>query len=216
MFLAFRFLRQAIENYTSMINWISENIVEIIGTLSGFIFLYLEIKQNKWLWPVGLFSSLMYIYVFFISKFYADMGLQFYYVFISIYGWFHWSRANGQGKESLPVSHLTKSLFFKLFLASFFLYFVISYILINFTDSPIPYWDAFTTALSIVATWMLARKILEQWLIWILVDAVSMGLYIYKGLYPTSALFFFYTVLALVGYIQWKKEMVKSKAIESK
>jgi len=199
-----------------MINWISENIVEIIGTLSGFIFLYLEIKQNKWLWPVGLFSSLMYIYVFFVSKFYADMGLQFYYVFISIYGWFHWSRANAQGKETLPVTHLTKSLFFKLFLASLFLYIGISLILIHHTDSPLPYWDAFTTALSIVATWMLARKILEQWLVWIIVDAVSMGLYIYKGLYPTSVLFLVYTALALVGYLQWKKEMVKSDAIESK
>jgi len=195
-----------------MLDWISANSVEIIGTLSGFIFLYLEIKQNKWLWPVGLFSALMYIYVFFVAKFYADMGLQFYYVFISIYGWFHWSRSKGQNEDELPVVNLSIGLFFKLLLASLLIYIGISFILVNYTDSPIPYWDSFTTALSIVATWMLARKILEQWLVWVLVDAVSMGLYLYKGLYPTSILFAFYTVLALYGYYQWKKDMLKSKA----
>ena len=195
-----------------MLDWISANSVEIIGTLSGFIFLYLEIKQNKWLWPVGLFSALMYIYVFFVAKFYADMGLQFYYVFISIYGWFHWSRSKGQNEDELPVVNLSIGLFFKLLLASLLIYMGISFILVNYTDSPIPYWDSFTTALSIVATWMLARKILEQWLVWVLVDAVSMGLYLYKGLYPTSILFAFYTVLALYGYYQWKKDMLKSKA----
>ncbi|RXQ97613.1 nicotinamide riboside transporter PnuC [Ancylomarina salipaludis] len=196
-----------------MLDWISANSVEIIGTLSGFIFLYLEIKQNKWLWPVGLFSALMYIYVFFVAKFYADMGLQFYYVFISIYGWFHWSRSKGQVEEELPVVSLGLGLFFKLLLASLFIYIGISFILVNYTDSPIPYWDSFTTALSIVATWMLARKILEQWLVWVLVDAVSMGLYLYKGLYPTSILFAFYTILALYGYYQWKKDLAKSQAI---
>jgi len=196
-----------------MLDWISANMVEIIGTLSGFIFLYLEIKQNKWLWPVGLFSALMYIYVFFMAKFYADMGLQFYYVFISIYGWFHWSRSKGQNAKELPVVNLGKGLFFKLLLASLFIYIAISFILLNYTDSPIPYWDSFTTALSIIATWMLAKKILEQWLVWVIVDAVSMGLYLYKELYPTAILFAFYTVLAFYGYTQWKKDLAKSKAI---
>lgn len=196
-----------------MLDWISANIVEVIGTLSGFIFLYFEIKQSKWLWPVGLFSAVMYIYVFFVAKFYADMGLQFYYVFISVYGWFHWSRSKEQNAKELPVVNLGRRLFLKLLLASLFSYIAISFILVNYTDSPIPYWDSFTTALSIIATWMLAKKILEQWLVWVIVDAVSMGLYLYKELYPTAILFAFYTVLALYGYIQWKKDLVKSKAI---
>ena len=196
-----------------MLDWISANMVEIIGTLSGFLFLYLEIKQSKWLWPVGLFSALMYIYVFFVAKFYADMGLQFYYVIISIYGWFHWSRSKGKDAIELSVTNLSIGLFIKLPLASLFIYIGISFILLNYTDSPIPYWDSFTTALSIVATWMLARKILEQWLVWVLVDAVSMALYIYKELYPTAILFAVFTVLALYGYFQWKKDLAKSKTI---
>jgi nicotinamide mononucleotide transporter len=79
------------------------------------------------------------------------------------------------------------------------------YVLINFTDSPVPMGDAFTTALSITATWMLARKILDMWWVWMVVNAVSLGLYIYKGLYPTSVLFFFYFTMSIVGYLQWNR-----------
>jgi nicotinamide mononucleotide transporter len=194
-------------------NWIIDNIIEIIGTLAGLVFLYLEIKQNKWLWPVGLVTSVMYIYVFFVAKLYADMSLQFYYVFISVYGWIAWSR--GSTKAELPLTKLSYKLFLILLGASVLIYFLISYLLVNYTDGSIPYWDAFTTALSIVATWMLARKILEQWLVWVLVNAVSLCLYIYKGLYPTSILFLFYTILAVVGYVQWKKDLLQSQAFSS-
>ncbi|PXX99072.1 nicotinamide riboside transporter PnuC [Marinifilum breve] len=194
-------------------NWITDNIVEIIGTLSGLLFLYLEIKQNKWLWPVGLLTSLMYIYVFFVAKLYADMSLQFYYVFISIYGWILWSRGKKQQEKDLPVIRLSMNLFVKLIVASIAIYALIAFILVKFTDGSVPYWDAFTTALSIVATWMLARKILEQWLVWIVVNSVSLGLYIYKDLNFTAILFFFYTTMAVVGYLQWKKDMLRSQAI---
>ncbi|WP_282014402.1 nicotinamide riboside transporter PnuC [Marinifilum flexuosum] len=194
-------------------NWITDNIVEIIGTLSGLLFLYLEIKQNKWLWPVGLLTSVMYIYVFFVAKLYADMSLQFYYVFISIYGWILWSRGRKQQEKDLPVIRLNMSLSLKLLMASLAIYALIAFILVNFTDGSVPYWDAFTTALSIVATWMLARKILEQWLVWIVVNSVSLGLYIYKDLNFTAILFFFYTTMAIVGYLQWKKDMLRSQAI---
>ncbi len=187
--------------------WLIENIVEIIGTISGLVFLYLEIKQNKWLWPVGLLTSLMYIYVFLVAKLYADMSLQVYYVIVSVYGWILWSQGKNNSKDELPVVGIDKKLFFTLLVASVIIYSVISFVLVNYTDGALPYWDAFTTALSIVATWMLARKILEQWLVWIIVNGVSLGLYIYKGLYPTSVLYFFYMSLSVVGYLQWKKDL---------
>jgi nicotinamide mononucleotide transporter len=155
----------------------------------------------------------MYIYVFFIAKLYADMSLQFYYLFISIYGWIAWSRGKQADKKELAVSKLTPVLFGKLVLVSGVIYAVIAYVLVNFTDGAIPYWDAFTTALNIVATWMLARKILEQWLFWVVVNSVSFGLYIYKDLKFTAILFFFYTTMAVVGYFQWKKDMQDQKTI---
>ncbi|MFB6340374.1 nicotinamide riboside transporter PnuC [Saccharicrinis sp. FJH62] len=203
-----------------MLDWIIKNYVEITGALLGILYLWFEIKQNKLLWPLGILTSAFYIFIFFSAKFYADMGLNVYYVVISIYGWYYWMKG-GKRKESeeqsenevvseeLPVSRITTRLALTLLGVTIPVFIVIAYVLVSWTDSPVPYWDAFTTALSITATWMLARKILEQWLVWILVNAVSLGLYIYKGLYPTVVLFFFYTVLAIVGYYRWRRDYDK-------
>ena len=156
------------------------------------------------MWPIGLLTSVFYVLVFYDSKFYADMSLQFYYIAMSIAGWYWWIKGGKEGSE-LSISKLRKEIFFKLILTSFLFFTVISYILVNYTDAPLPYWDALTTALSIVATWMLVKKILEQWILWVIIDLISMVLYLYKGLYPTSILFFVYSILAIFGYFQWRK-----------
>jgi nicotinamide mononucleotide transporter len=136
------------------------------------------------------------------------MGLQVYYVVISIYGWYFWLRGKKPKEEQqVPVRFTSKSLRIKLLIASVVLYVIILYILLKFTDSDVPYMDSLTTALSIVATWMLAKKYIGHWLIWIFVDAVSAGLYVYKGLWPTVVLFIVYTVMALLGYLEWKKDL---------
>ena len=187
-------------------NWIIQNWVEIVGALAGFVYVFFEIKVSKWMWPIGLLTSIFYIVIFFKSKFYADMSLQFYYVAISLLGWYWWLKGGREGK-ALEMSHLSSNFVIKLSVISLLVFVLIAYILVNYTDSPLPYWDALTTSLSIVATWLLARKIIEHWLLWIFIDLVSMVLYIYKGLYPTSILFLFYSVLAVLGYFQWKKEL---------
>lgn len=187
--------------------WLQNNYIELIGAITGLIYLYLEIKQRVWLWPIGIITSAFYIYIFYVSKFYADMGLQFYYLIISIYGWYHWLfGGKTEVKNSLPVTATPKSIYLPLIAVSIVMFFLIRYILLDFTDSPVPTGDAFTTALSITATWMLARKYIEHWYVWVVVNAVSLGLYVYKGLYPTSVLFVFYTTMSVVGYFQWKKD----------
>lgn len=192
--------------------WLANNYIELIGALTGLIYLYLEIKQRVWLWPLGIVTSAFYIYIFYVSKFYADMGLQFYYLFISIYGWYHWLfGGNVRAKNTLPVTHTPKSIYLPLFAASIAFFILIRFILVRYTDSPVPVGDAFTTALSITATWMLARKYIEHWWLWVVVNSVSLALYIYKGLYPTSVLFVFYTTMSVVGYYQWKKEIADTK-----
>jgi len=190
----------------ALFSWISQNYIEVLGAVTGLIYLYFSIKQIIWLWPLGIITSVLYIYVFYTSKFYADMSLQVYYFFVSIYGWYHWKKGS-TGKE-LPV--ITASWLFLVLsiLVSGLLTLVIGYILKNYTDSPFPYLDAFTTAGSIVATWMLARKYLEQWIFWIIIDLVSMGMYIYKDLYPTAGLFLVYTTMAWIGYKQWKRDLI--------
>ncbi len=190
--------------------WISGNYIELLGAIFGLLYIILSIKQNIWCWPVGLITSALYIYVFFVTKFYADMGLQVYYLVVSIYGWYFWMFGGKSKKaDDLKISNVQYPLSIYLTLATVILFGIIAFILINFTDSEIPYWDAFTTAGSFVATWMLARKMIEHWLIWIIVDAVSLGLYIYKGLYATVILFAVYTILAVTGYMEWKKELKK-------
>ena len=136
------------------------------------------------------------------------MGLQVYYVGISIYGWYYWVKGGKkENGKTVPVRSANKKLWLKLIGIAIIIYFAILIILLNFTDSDVPYMDSFTTALSIIATWMLAKKYIEQWLIWIFVDFISVGLYIYKGLWPTVILFIVYTAMAFVGYIEWKKDL---------
>ncbi len=194
--------------------WISDNYIELLGAVFGLLYILLSIKQNIWCWPVGLITSALYVYVFFVTKFYADMGLQVYYVIVSIYGWYHWKfGSKSKQQDDLKISKTTVKLGVILVISSIVLFVLIAYILVNYTDSEVPYWDSFTTAASFVATWMLARKLIEHWIVWIIVDAVSLGLYVYKGLYPTVILFAVYTLLAVLGYIEWKKEYKKRLSV---
>jgi len=190
-------------------DWLADHYIEIIGALAGIIYVFLEIRQNIWLWPLGLVTSTLYVWVFFTSKFYADMGLQTYYVLISVYGWYWWLKGGKKyNSDSLPVTRVSMKLSVILLFVFIALFVIIWFVLVNYTDSPVPLGDAFTTALSIVATWMLARKIMEHWILWIIADLVSMGLYIYKGLYPTVILFAVYSGMAVIGYLEWRKTLI--------
>jgi nicotinamide mononucleotide transporter len=190
-------------------SWISGNWIELSGALISLIYLYFSVKQIIWLWPFGLLSALFYIWIYYYSGFYADMSLQVYYVGISLYGWYKWSggRKTTTGVKQLSISHIKKRNALILLAIFITLWFLIGQILIRFTDSEVPVMDALTTAGSIVATWMLARKILEHWLLWIVIDAISIGLYLYKELYATVILFIIYTLVAILGYFTWRKEM---------
>jgi nicotinamide mononucleotide transporter len=195
----------------SFIDWALANKVELGGTIFGLIYVWLSISQNLHTWTAGIVTSLLYCWVFFEAKFYAGMGLQLYYLFISFYGWWSW-RGKGDKNatgEKLRVSRTGQKLWIKLFISNLFLTLLMYFLLRRYTDSPIPFGDAFTTSLSIFATWMLARKKIEHWLIWIFIDLVSCGLYFYRGLYPTIFLFMVYTIMAIIGYNQWRKEPLK-------
>ena len=188
-----------------MISWLLTHYVEVLGVVVSVLYLWFSIRQNILLWPTGIISALLYMVVFFQSKFYADMGLNGYYFFISIYGWFLWRKGDGDKDHRRPVSRINRRLVLILVPVTILIFLGIGVILDRYTDSPIPYWDALTTAMSFTATWMLARKILEHWILWIIVDVISMCLYLYRGLYPTMILFAIYTIMAVVGYREWKK-----------
>ncbi len=190
-----------------IIKWLSGNYIELLGAILGIAYIFFSIRQNILTWPVGLLTSILYVWVFLVSKLYADMALQMYYVVISIYGWYEWLCGNKTDKTgNLKVSRLSFSLGIILSVVSMAIFGLIWFVLRNYTDSPVPMADALATSLSIVATWMLARKILEHWLVWIFVDTFSIGLFWYKDLLPTVILFVVYTIMAVVGFIEWKKE----------
>jgi len=197
-----------------ILGWLLSNKIELLGAILGILYIFFSIRQSILTWPIGLLTSMLYTVVFFQSKFYADMGLQVYYVVISIYGWYFWLKGTNPKENSVvSVRELSKKLWVILGITSIVIYVILVFILINFTDSDVPYMDSLTTALSIVATWMLAKKYIEQWIIWVFVDAVSAGLYVYKNLWPTVILFIVYTVMAILGYIEWKKDL-KTPEIE--
>ncbi|MCK5134821.1 MAG: nicotinamide mononucleotide transporter [Bacteroidales bacterium] len=188
-----------------MISWLSAHYVEVLGVFFSILYLYFSIRQNILLWPMGIISALLYMVVFYQSKFYADMGLNGYYFIISIYGWVLWKRGSSDSGTKLSIRRTSLKHALILLAITAVAFFGIGGILARYTDSPIPYWDAFTTAVSFTATWMLARKMLEHWILWILIDTISMGLYLYRGLYPTLVLFAIYTAMAVIGFIEWKK-----------
>jgi nicotinamide mononucleotide transporter len=201
-------------NLESFISWFSSNYVEVLGVVTSLVYLYFSVRQIIWLWPFGIISSALFILIFFNSKFYADMGLQVYYLGVSIYGWIYWSRGavDHNEKSTLPVSRISRQLAMVLSVTGIAIMLGIVYVLRNFTDSDVPWGDGFTTAGSIIATWMLARKVLEHWLVWVVVDSVAAGLYFYKGLYPSFLLYLIFTVIAVVGYFQWKRSLSENSA----
>ncbi len=184
-----------------------EQLLEYFGAFSGLLYLFLEIRQHRAMWIVGILTSLFYIFVFFFSKIYADMGLNVYYVAISIYGFRQWTQ--GTKQEEILYRTLTPRLFAGVLLAIAALFALLHNILYRFTDSPVPVGDAFTTAVGIVATWMVARRIIEHWIFWIVANSVSVWLYYQRGLYPTLFLYTCYTILAAVGWYAWKKKGTK-------
>lgn len=185
------------------------NYLEIIGALIGLVYLWLEYKASIWLWVAGFIMPAVYIFVYYDARLYADMGISIYYLAASLYGLAVWAAGGKSAGGGLPVTRTPPKAVLPMTAVCVASFLAIAWVLINHTDSDVPWMDSFTTALSIIGMWMLARKYLEQWLVWIVVDVVSSGLYIYKELYFTSGLYALYAVIAIFGYINWKKMMAR-------
>lgn len=185
-----------------MLEYLSNNWLEIVGTIIGFVYLWQEVKASIWLWLTGIIMPAIYTVVFYKSGLYADFGIQVYYIVAALYGFLFWKFGKKQDKP-LPIVHTTARHGVILFLITILVFIPIYLILTKFTDSTVPFYDSATTALSIVALWMLAKKHVEQWFVWIAVDAVSSALYFYKGIYFTAVLYAVYTVVAIYGYKKW-------------
>ena len=174
----------------------------------GFAYVLLSIRQSIWCWPVGLVSVTLFLVLFYQARLYADAGLQAIYIVLSLYGWYYWLRGGPRGEEA-PVVRLGRRAAFVLGMLGAAGAAGVGYGLATWTDADLPYWDATTTAFSLVGQWLLAKKVLENWLVWIAVDVLYVGIYVYKGLYLTAGLFGGYTVLAVAGFFAWRKSVVR-------
>ncbi len=182
------------------------SLIEVLGFVTGVGCVWLAARENIWNWPVAIVNAISYIIVFFAAKLYADCGLQMVYVSISICGWWSW-RHGGQNRSELPVTRM-KWMQTPLFAAATFACTgALMFLLRHFTDSSVPFWDALTTSMSLVAQYMLARKIIENWLLWMAADVIYVALYVYKGLYLTAVLYVIFFALCVAGFVRWQRQM---------
>ena len=187
--------------------------MDVIGGVLGLLYLFLEIKENIWMWIVSCIMPAVYIFVLFDKGIYADCGMEVFYFLVGVYGFCAWLRGgnkNNEGKKELSISYTPRKTKTMLWLYALVLWMVLGIALDKLTDSTIPYIDGLSTALSIIAYWMLSRKYIEQWWVWFVVDLISTSLYIYKGIYARSVLYGIYTVMAAYGFWAWKKRMAMS------
>ena len=181
-----------------------ELILEIIATSFGILSVWFARKNNILVFPTGIISVLIYAYITYENKIYAETGINIYYFVMSIYGWVLWSSNNKNIKKE--ISYSTKIEAF-LSIIVFFLFFILLFYLLKLTDSDVVMIDSFTTSLSLTAMLLLARRKVENWLYWIIADIIYVPLFIYKGLYITSIQYLVFLYLAIMGYKEWKRKI---------
>jgi nicotinamide mononucleotide transporter len=184
--------------------WQHQTWAEVIGVITGLVCVYLAAKNNIWNWPFAIISVSIYIFIFFEAHLFADMGLQVYLFIVNIYGWYYWSKKPSTEKKT-PVTRITRNEIF-LAIPAILIFTVVLGSILKYTTASYPYLDSFCTACSLIAQILLARKVVENWLIWIFVDIIYVGVYVFKDLHLTAAMYAIYAVIALVGYVDWKKE----------
>ena len=186
--------------------------LEIIAIILGFSSVWFSKNNSIWVYPTGMISTSIYVYLLFYWGLIGDMLINAYYFSMSIYGWYYWTRVNN-GTATNPISKMNKSeQKISIFLFVFAITFVfVVYNSFNMWNNMIAYIDTFTTAIFFIGMWLMARRKIENWLFWIAGDIISIPIYLYKGLALTSFQYLVFTLIAVAGYITWKKEIIDVK-----
>ena len=186
-------------------------MLEILGAILGLIYIYLEFRASIHLWIVGAIMPVVYAIVYFQAELYAQGSIQLYYVAAALYGWGKWrnwkKRKQEGDPDEIPISRLNELGFQRCLYLAAFLSLPIFGVLKYFNESNVAYFDALISSFSIVAMLMLAMKVVEQWIMWFIVDVACVALYIYKDLHFTAALYALYAIVAIFGYRKWKQIM---------
>ena len=180
--------------------------LELIAVAVTLLAVYLTARQVIWCWPLAMVSVTLYAVVFYQSKLYADMGLQALYFGLAIYGWWAWLRGGADHGE-LHVTLASRTTRLALAVIGAGVGILLGQTLSRYTDASLPFMDSLLTSFSIVAQWMQTRKLLEAWLVWLGVDVFYVGMFLYKGLYPTAGLYAVFLYLAILGFVKWRNSM---------
>ena len=196
-----------------MMDFLIAHWLDIVTTVLGLAYILLEYKASVWMWAVGFAMQALGIVLYYQKGLYADCGMEFYYLAMTVYGWWKWIRKSPV-RGDLQITRFPKRLVFPWLVIIAVIWGIIYWLLVTFTNSNVPLADSFTTALSIIGIWALAHKYLEQWFIWIAVDVVTCGLYFYKDIPFKASLYGLYVVIAVFGYMKWRRMMQASTAPE--
>jgi len=196
--------------------WLISNYIETTAASIAILSIYFGIKEKPIFWILALINAVFFVYVFYDKKIYALMVLQFYYISLSFYGFYYWVKGGKKdGKQKkVPIIRLSKKQIIVFFLVFFVVYFFIANILKNLTDSEIPYIDAFMTTFSIVASFLMTKKYIEHWFIWLISDIVAIITFASQGMYPTMVLYFVFLSSVFIGFFKWRNEYNKQTKIK--
>ena len=182
--------------------------IEFFGVIFNLLGVWLTIRKSRLCFPVGIIGVALYVVYYFQLKLYADSLLQVFYIGLLAYGWTQWNKVNGN--DIFIVTGVKARQWLLLFFICIGGTLLIGTIFHLFTDASLPYLDALLTSMSLIAQWLVAKKKLENWLVWIVADVIYVALFIFKESYPTAILYFIFILLAVAGYFNWKKKIVST------
>ncbi|ATC97671.1 nicotinamide riboside transporter PnuC [Pseudoalteromonas spongiae] len=191
------FLSQALSGFTAMSYW------EYIAVALGLAYLVFVMKESLWAWPCAFVSTFIYTLLFWNGALLMESLLNFYYLAMAVYGFYCWK--NGKEKKELPISSWQFNTHFIIITVTSLIALALGYVMDNYTHADFAYLDSFTTCFAVMTTYLVAKKVLENWLYWLVIDAASIYLYLQKGYYPTVVLFAIYTGMVIWGYLQWRQ-----------
>lgn len=190
-------------------------MLDVTATIVGLVYIWLEYRASIYLWIAGIIMPAIDIFLYYSAGLYADFGMAVYYTLAAVYGLLVWKFGKKKGQkdnEELPVTHIRRNLILPATITFLAAWGAIYVILTRFTNTDVPVTDSFANALSFIGLWALARKYLEQWIVWIVVDVVLSVLYVYKGIPFKAGLYALYVIIAIAGYFKWKRMMERDAA----
>ena len=188
------------------------NALEAAGLIFGLLAVWLLIKQNIWTWPAGIIYVLISFVIFYQVKLYADLALHVVFLALNVYGWYYWIYGKKDREEELSVTRAQPKTLVVLVVLSALGIAAMGTLFLRYTDAAVPYWDSTTTVLSLVGMWLTAKKKIENWHFWFVVDVLATGIYVYKGIYFYALLYLVYVGMAVAGYRAWRKDLYEEDA----